>query len=63
MMRAKGMRNIPQGTLPTGPPYQCKATSLLYYLEPLPDPRPEAEREGHRIPDCWHMVPTESLVG
>eukprot|EP00974_Lingulodinium_polyedra_P110170 10655404-Lingulodinium_polyedra.AAC.1 len=55
MMRAQGNRITPNGSLPAGPLYQCKATSLLYHLEPVTDPRPESERGDQPIPDYWHM--------
>eukprot|EP00974_Lingulodinium_polyedra_P092972 9007527-Lingulodinium_polyedra.AAC.1 len=63
MMRARGQRMCRDGgLLPTGPPYQCRAVSLLYQIGEVRQEAANGAQSMARVPEDWHMVPPELLT-
>eukprot|EP00974_Lingulodinium_polyedra_P029419 2834816-Lingulodinium_polyedra.AAC.1 len=63
MMRARGQRMRGDGgLLPTGPPYQCRAASLLYQIGEVRQEATNGAQTVARVPEDWHMVPPELLT-
>eukprot|EP00974_Lingulodinium_polyedra_P026262 2533923-Lingulodinium_polyedra.AAC.1 len=55
MMRARGQRICSDGTLfPTGPPYQCRAASLLYQIGGVRNEAAIGTPVAQRVPEDWH---------
>eukprot|EP00974_Lingulodinium_polyedra_P099762 9664446-Lingulodinium_polyedra.AAC.1 len=63
MMRARGQIKCRDGSvMPTGPPYQCRAVSLLYQIGNVRHEAVGTARTTARVPEDWHMVPPELLT-
>eukprot|EP00974_Lingulodinium_polyedra_P080350 7783896-Lingulodinium_polyedra.AAC.1 len=62
MMRARGQITCKDGNVrPIGPPYQCRAASLVYQISNARRGAVGTAGATTRVPEDWHMVPPELL--